>query len=84
MGSDQAASVEPIGFSKICDSVKVINKALGDGVKVVMIVKNLSLKTKKNKIILLLFYISFINDRNLNMISVIILFIMKKKIFKNL
>ena len=34
-GSDQAASVEPIGFSKICDSVKVINKALGDGVKVV-------------------------------------------------
>ena len=34
-GSDQAASVEPIGFSKICDSVKVINNALGDGIKVV-------------------------------------------------
>ncbi len=34
-GSDQSASVEPMGFSKICSGVKAIRTALGDGVKVI-------------------------------------------------
>ncbi len=34
-GSDQSASVEPMGFSKICSGVKAIRTALGDGIKVV-------------------------------------------------
>jgi N-acetylneuraminate synthase len=32
-GSDQAASVEPHGISRLVRDVRVIEKALGDGVK---------------------------------------------------
>jgi N-acetylneuraminate synthase len=34
-GSDQAASVEPPGFSRLVRDIRVIEKAMGDGVKVV-------------------------------------------------
>lgn len=32
-GSDQAASVEPMGFIQLCGAVRKIQKALGDGIK---------------------------------------------------
>jgi N-acetylneuraminate synthase len=32
-GSDQAASVEPTGFQRLVRDVRVIEKAMGDGVK---------------------------------------------------
>jgi N-acetylneuraminate synthase len=32
-GSDQAASVEPHGLSRLCRDIRVIEKAMGDGVK---------------------------------------------------
>ena len=32
-GSDQAASIEPIGFLQLCGAVRKINSSLGDGVK---------------------------------------------------
>ncbi len=32
-GTDQAASVEPMGFMQLCGAVRKIEKALGDGVK---------------------------------------------------
>lgn len=32
-GSDQAASVEPMGFMQLCGAVRKIEKAIGDGVK---------------------------------------------------
>ncbi len=32
-GSDQAASVEPVGFMQLCGAVRKIEKALGDGTK---------------------------------------------------
>lgn len=32
-GSDQAASVEPVGFSRLIKDIRVVEKALGDGVK---------------------------------------------------
>jgi N-acetylneuraminate synthase len=34
-GSDQSASVEPLGFAKLVRDVRTIEKALGDGIKVV-------------------------------------------------
>jgi len=35
-GSDQAASVAPMGFMQLCGAVRKIEKALGDGVKRVL------------------------------------------------
>jgi sialic acid synthase SpsE len=32
-GSDQASSIEPIGFLQLCGAVRKINSSLGDGVK---------------------------------------------------
>jgi len=32
-GSDQAASVEPHGFARLVRDIRVIEKALGDGIK---------------------------------------------------
>ncbi len=32
-GSDQAASVEPWGFMRLVRDIRVIEKALGDGIK---------------------------------------------------
>jgi sialic acid synthase SpsE len=36
-GSDQAASVEPPGFARLVRDIRVIEQALGDGVKQVYI-----------------------------------------------
>jgi len=32
-GSDQAASVEPQGFTRLCRDIRVIERAFGDGIK---------------------------------------------------
>ena len=34
-GSDQAASVEPTGFERMVKDIRAIEKAMGDGVKIV-------------------------------------------------
>ena len=34
-GSDQAASVEPLGFQRLVRDIRAVDEALGDGVKVV-------------------------------------------------
>ena len=46
-GSDQAASVEPMGLMRLVRDIKIIEKALGDGVKrITEVEKNLKIKLK--------------------------------------
>ena len=34
-GSDQSASVEPVGFKKLVNNIRATEMALGDGIKIV-------------------------------------------------
>ena len=48
-GSDQAASVEPWGLMRMVRDIRVIEKAMGDGVKIVYESENDSIKRLRRK-----------------------------------